>query len=136
MDDDVSGRKSVVSRNAPAYRPGVFSAKTRQVDRDKYNSGTRIVAKRETASPEGVMDARGKSRVCSERYKRTKPAKVHPSIAVADNVILVGASVSRGISTEDRSDFNSSGSSFELCRGTYRADNGRAYNYEEYEALH
>jgi len=40
---------------------------------------------------------------------------VHPTIAVADNVILVGASVSRGISAEDRSDFNSSGSSFELC---------------------
>jgi len=115
MDDDVSGRKSVLGSNTPAYRPGVFSTKTRKVDRDEYNSITGVVAKRETASPEGVMDACGESRVCSKRYKRTKSAKVHPSIAVADNVILVGTSVSRGISTEDRSDFNSSGSSFELC---------------------
>ena len=115
MDDNVRGRKSVVGSNTPAYRPGVFSTKTRKVDRNEYNSSAGIIAKRETASPEGVMDARGKSRVRSERYKRTKPAKVHPSIAITDSVILVGASVGRGISTEDRSDFNSSGSSFELC---------------------
>jgi hypothetical protein len=34
MDDDVSGWNSVASRNTPAYRPEVFSAKARKVDRD------------------------------------------------------------------------------------------------------
>tara|TARA_B110000014_G_scaffold200260_1_gene149744 strand:+ start:780 stop:1190 length:411 start_codon:yes stop_codon:yes gene_type:complete len=136
MDDDMSGWNSVASRNTPAYRTDVFSPKARKVDRDYYNSCAGIVSKRETARPERVMDACGESRVCSERNVRTKPAKVYPSVAIPDGVILVVTGVGCCIGAENWSDINSSGSGLELRRRVRWSKNACTYNCEEYETSH